>query len=411
MSERFQHRVKNIIHHPLTLSLYAPAFLLSFALGLLSAVTPIYLLSFGVDYGLVGVMLSMETVGKMIFTLPGGVIIPRLGARNSMAIGVILVAFSVGAMWLVQSAWMVVLARLAAGAGESFYNTARLSYAASATSSQNRGRSLSVVGATNRLSSIVSPTLGGLLAVWLGLRLPYLVSSILILLTAILIFASLKPQDSPVRATTTSLKQLLQVARANGKILARAGSGAILLSTVRQARVVFIPLFASEVLHLDASQAGLILSAASVVDLMNFYLAGVVMDRYGRRWAGIPCVGIMAIGMAIIPFTTGFWGLIAASIIIGFGNGFGTGIMMIMGSDLAPPQHREEFLAIWLLMLDVGGAACPLVVGAISDLLSLTASGFAFFGIGMVGVLFFLLVVPETRDFYAEKQKIIPAAH
>jgi MFS family permease len=106
----------------------------------------------------------------------------------------------------------------------------------------------------------------------------------------------------------------------------------------------------------------------------------------------------MALGMLIMPFTTGFWGLLGVTALVGLGNGFGSGIMMTMGSDLAPENQREEFLAIWLLLLEAGGVASPLIVGGISDLFSLTVSGFAFFGIGVMGVLAFLFLVPETRD-------------
>ncbi|NSW53638.1 MAG: MFS transporter [Anaerolineae bacterium] len=389
---------QRVVGHPLFSSLYFPSFLVFFAAGLLSAVTPIYMAGFDADYTLVGLMLSMGSFSKMLFTLPGGIIIPRLGLKSSMVMGLTAVAIGTAGFFFARTPIEVMLYQVVTGLGHAFYQTARLSYAAGATNSNNRGRSLSALGATNRLSSIISPALGGILAAAFGLRLPHLISAGFILVAAIVIVVSMKPEQAPQRRTQTNLRLLLRVAKANAGLLLRTGSGGILLTVVRFARFTLVPIFGSEVLGLDTSQIGMILSIGSLVDMLNFYSAGTIMDRHGRRAAAIPCVGIMSLGMVLMPFTTGFWGLLAVTALIGLGNGFGSGIMMTMGSDLAPAGQREEFLAIWILLLDAGGAACPLVVGGISDAFSLTASGFAFFAIGMVSMLAFWMVVPETRD-------------
>jgi MFS family permease len=212
------------------------------------------------------------------------------------------------------------------------------------------------------------------------------------------------------RRSVSNFGTIWLVAKQNASALWRVGIGAFLLTTVRMARFTLLPLFAADVLNLSASQIGIILSAASIADMLNVYTAGILMDRFGRRWAAIPCVGVMAISMLLMPLTTGFWGLLLVGLIAGAGNGFGSGIMMTMGSDLSPANNREEFLSLWILILDLGGVVCPLIVGAISEAFSLTVSGFAFFGIGIAGVLAFLFLVPETKKQKHSKQPIRDAA-
>ena len=397
INEAMKTNLHRALHHPLFLSLYFPSFLGFFAGGLLSPVTPLYMASFQVNYATIGLMLSMASVGKLVMDLPGGVIIPKLGIKKALAIGALIIGAANLAMYWSRFPYEIIIYQFFLGIGDAFYNTSRMGFAAAMTENEHRGRSLSLLGGMNRISRIFSPTLGGILAAAMSLRFVFLISGIIFLVETVVIIARMPKNFAQANPTHSDFGIMWQLVKEKANLLWRTGIGAMLLTTVRIARFTLIPLYAAEVLGLQADQVGLILSAASMADAFNMVTAGIIMDRFGRRFAAIPCVGLMAISMALIPFTTSFWGLLAVGVLAGLGNGFGSGIMMTMGADLAPADHRIEFLAVWHLILGVGSAACPLIVGAISDLLSLTMSGFAFFGLGILGVLAFIYLVPETN--------------
>ena len=67
------------------------------------------------------------------------------------------------------------------------------------------------------------------------------------------------------------------------------------------------------------------------------YPAGKVMDRKGRAWVAVPSMLIMGVAMMLTPLTHGATTLLLASLLIGFGNGIGSG--MIMTS--APTTRRS----------------------------------------------------------------------
>ena len=71
-----------------------------------------------------------------------------------------------------------------------------------------------------------------------------------------------------------------------------------------------------------------------------FYPAGYVMDRFGRKFAYVPSFLLQALGMALIPLTGSFAALLAATSLIGFGNGLGSGTMLTLGADLARQRVR-----------------------------------------------------------------------
>ena len=114
---------------------------------------------------------------------------------------------------------------------------------------------------------------------------------------------------------------------------------------------------------------------------MPFYPGGWVMDRYGRRAAAMPTTFGMALAFAVLPFTSGFWGLLAVGVLIGLGNGFGSGIVMTISADASPDRGRPQFLGAARFLGDLGTALGPALVSIITGLASLAV------GVGSVAAL------------------------
>jgi MFS family permease len=88
-------------------------------------------------------------------------------------------------------------------------------------------------------------------------------------------------------------------------------------------------------------------------------------------------------------------GFVFASLLIGFGNGFGSGINMTIGTDLAPSGAVSEFLGAWRLFGDAGSSAGPAIVGAIAAAGGLPTAVITTAVLGFLG-LAVLLLGPET---------------
>ena len=62
-------------------------------------------------------------------------------------------------------------------------------------------------------------------------------------------------------------------------------------------------------------------------------------------------------------------------------NGVGSGIILVMGSDLAPTDARNEFLASYRLLTDAAVAGTPLLLSGLTALVTL-GPALAIFGWG-----------------------------
>jgi MFS family permease len=128
-----------------------------------------------------------------------------------------------------------------------------------------------------------------------------------------------------------------------------------------------------------------------------FYPVGVLVDRRGRKWSAVPSMVLFAVGLALLPFAKDFYALLGVGLVLGIANGMGTGIVMIMGADLAQRTvQRGQFLGVWRLIGDVGMSVAPLLTGVLVNVASLAAASLSAAGIGVVGVAVMLFLVPET---------------
>ncbi|MBI5877798.1 MAG: MFS transporter [Chloroflexi bacterium] len=384
---------------PLILPVYAPSLLLSFARGLLVPVLPLYARAFENNYELVGIALAAQSLGMLAGDVPSGVVMARLGRRRAMILAVIVIASMGFATAAAQSLWQLVIFGVLGGLGDALWNVSRHAYISEAAAVDRRGRAIAVYGGIMRSGRFVGPAIGGVVAAVFGLRAPFVLCAVLCALTGIfpLLFVSASRSAAVTRGGIGGhARHVRGLLTGHAGVWATAGTGQLLAQMVRSGRDVIVTLYAADILGLSVDRIGLIASMGSLFDVLMFIPAGIIMDRWGRKWAYVPSIGILALGIALVPFTVDFVTLMIVNIIIGFGNGIGSGTMMTLGADLAPRQSVGEFLGIWNLIGDVGGSAGPLAIGAVAGSLSLVPAIFVIAGVGAAGSVILGWLVPET---------------
>ena len=126
---------------------------------------------------------------------------------------------------------------------------------------------------------------------------------------------------------------------------------------------------------------------------------------YGRVrppgfWGPIARRAQMPIGASREAFKRGVLATALASLsvfalIIGFGNGLGSGTMLTLSTDLAPGDNPAEFLGALRLLADGGRILGPLVVGVVADQFDLGAAAIALGLVGLATVALFVGAIGE----------------
>ncbi len=378
------------------LAFYVPTAIFAFCDGLLIPTLPLFAAAFDDSLAVVGLILAGEALGLLLFDLPAGRLLRFVTPKTAILIGGGLVGGSLLLTPLAPSVAGLLALRMVTGAGMALFGVSRHAYLASASRDGRRGLMISAYGGVNRLGLFVGPVVGGLLASLLGLSAPFLVAGALGLVALWMMVTLLPAVEVNVREGRRGA-EVSAALRDSRRDLLVAGTGQLLGQAVRAGRKVLIPLIGAQILGLDVAAVGVIVGAAGFADMAMAYPAGWLMDRFGRKHAIIPCFAVQAVGLALLPLAGGFYGLLAVGVLIGVGNGLGSGNMMTLGADLAPRAAVGEFLGLWRLIGDIGWSGGPLVVGAVAQALGLGASSLAIAGVGALAVAWFAWLVPETR--------------
>jgi MFS family permease len=118
---------------------------------------------------------------------------------------------------------------------------------------------------------------------------------------------------------------------------------------------------------------------------------------------------LLGLTQAALPFTNGLVSLTVVAMLMGFGNGIGSGVLMTLAADVAPPKARAQFLGAWRVCSDSGTAAGPLVVSAAAGLGSLAAGIETMGVVGIIAAIALLRWVPRYSAFATSGSRCVAA--
>lgn len=319
-------------------------------------------------------------IGTIVGSTIGGGLAARRGPSQTAVIGLIGMAMTALGCAGSETLLPFVLAITAFGVSYGIFHVARQSQTVALIQGKRKARALTTLAGVWRISNFVGPVIGSVIIHAHGLRWAYVFAAAVITLATVQLVASGGWREGRHHVRTEHASTL-KVARENRRILSTLGFAITLTVAVRAARVVAVPLWA-EHLGLSDGTASAIFAVSAGVDMLLFYPAGLASDRWGRRWSAVPSTAVLAVGFFLIPFSTGAVGLTVAAVVIGLGNGWGSGLAMTLGADLAPAASRSVFIGIWMVLTNLGSLVGPGLVSA-GAILGLPVG---IVGVGVVGL-------------------------
>lgn len=379
----------------LTMAVYLPNFMFAVGQGAAIPVIALLALDLGANPALAGVIVALRGFGTMLFDAPAGILVARIGEKRSMLVASVVLAGVAGSVagrpsLPVYAALVVLL-----GGCWSIWTLARLAYATEASPPAHRGRVMSTMGGVTRMGQAVGPFLGSLALIPFGLAGPFAIQALLGVAATITMTFS-KTQDPPSNRETGRHTGLIEVFNDHRRTFATAGVAVVCIQALRASRQAIIPLWGDQ-LAMTAGEISIIFGISSAMEVALFYPMGLLMDRKGRKWASVPSIALLSVGVAAIPLTSSATGLMLVGILIGVANGMGAGLNMTLASDLSPAGARSEFLGLWRFITDGGTVGGPMLVAAVTSIATLGTAAVTIGAIGVVGTAILSLAVPETR--------------
>ncbi|MGX9937138.1 MFS transporter [Advenella kashmirensis] len=376
---------------------YGPSLLFGFANGAILPVIALSARDLGATPALAGLIIALIGLGSLLANIPAALVTARIGERSALlgASGITIAALLL--CIFANHALLLALATLLIGVSTSVFFLARQTYMIEAVPFYMRARALSILGGVNRIGMFAGPFVGAGAMHFMGLAGAYWVGIVALVASTILTVLMPDLQVTPKQqGIPIARPRMMHIAHEHAGVFATLGLAVLLISAMRAARQIVIPLWADHI-GLSPTATAVIFGVSSAGDMLVFYPAGKIMDEWGRLWVALPCTLIMGLAFVAMPFATTLIPFVAVAVLMGLGNGFGSGINMTLGADASPDHGRTEFLGLWRLISDVGSSAGPFLLSGMTALVSLGAGIALTGGFGFISAAIFWHFLPHVR--------------
>jgi len=364
---------------------YGPSIVSAIGHGAVLPVLALRARDLGADVSTAAAIVALTGVGMLIFSLPAGALVARVGERRALVAAGFVDAGAMALAALTDSVLWLAVGVLLSGVCWTLFLIARQGFMIDVVPASHRARAMSLLGGSYRIGVLVGPLIGaGLIRVtdltsvfWLGAAMSVVAS----------LLAGTMPdvgQEKRAVARASGHLGVWTVIRQHRRVLATLGSAIVILGMTRSLRTSLLPLWADH-LGLSASTTSLIFAGAAALDVAFMWPGGWLMDTRGRRVVAVPVVLSMAFACLLLPLTSDALTLALVMALIACGNGLGSGIVMTLGADAAPDDGRSQFLGAWRLCGDIGNTGGPLLVSAVAAVAPLATACLVVGALGLAG--------------------------
>lgn len=371
----------------IALPAFGPTAVWSVGVGATIPVVALSARGLGASVAVAAAFVLLEGLSAFASSLPAGSLVARIGERRALVGAAVLDAVGAALAVVAQNLWVLGIAVALMGTTGSVFLLARQSWLTARAPVRIRARAMSTMGGVQRVGLFLGPFLAApVIATW-GTQAAYAVAVVAGLSAAVWAWFALADDDlaevDGAGSTGTGGTgsggrpgtgvRLVDVVRSHRRVLSTIGVGVLLIGVARQGRFIVVPLWAESVGVSDSGTA-LLFGIAGAAEVLLFYPAGSVMDRFGRVWVAVPFLLVLGLGMVVLPLTSGFATVAVVSTVMGVGNGLGSGIVQTLGADAAPVAGRAQFLSAWRFLSLIGQNGAPLLVSVVTVLAGLGAA-------------------------------------
>lgn len=391
--------------------IYGPTVIFALGEGAIIPLIPTVATQLGADLATAGLVASALVVGKLCGNLPASWVVAKTGERSAMLIASFCALIGASGLLFAPNVAVLAISIFLFGMCSAAFALARHAFMTSRVPFSFRARALALLGGTFRLGMFTGPLVAAGLLTITGVPIAaawFMVGCIIA--CVLLVWFGPDPEETfaaAERRQVASGSTPIQMPKTEGifttmvthrGVLSRLGVAAATLAAVRAARDIVLPIWGVSI-GLEPERILLIVGIAGAVDFALFYVSGQVMDRFGRLWAAVPAMILMGSGFIVLAFTHEFasaeaW-FAGIAVIVGIGNGLSSGILMTLGSDVAPSGNPAPFLGSWRTLTTAGSATAPLLFSAVAAVAPIAIATGLMGAIALLGAAGFIRWVPR----------------
>ena len=341
--------------------------------GLVFPILPALGLELGIPAFMVGLILSANRISRLIFNIPAGHLIGRLGPR--LALGGALGVETIGvlgysaALHFDHATWWLLAGRALFGIGTAFLFVGAPAVVLSLSNKSDRGRKISLVRAAMSAAVPAGLVIGGVLADLFSEDTAFLTGAAITFAGAVFGMTFL-PRTLDIHLQSPRQHgQLAGLLRLPGRpfLFAAWGFNLLVFLTVQGILLAtMVLLIQQRQFHIFSLQAqgtsGVVMAILIGCSALVAYYIGRIIDTTDfRTTLIIPCLIVFMLGFGAIALAqSSFWLLILGVVLIGLSfNGVTLSMLTLIGDVTDTHQHGPA-VGVYQFFGDIGGTIGPI---------------------------------------------------
>lgn len=386
--------------------------ILQVGFGMVVPVFPYYVQELGMGGTELGALTASFALSRIVLSGPMGRLSDRVGRKPVLLFSLIGFGLSNLVYAMADTVIVMIAARAAEGAISAGFFPAANAFVSDVTTVRNRGSAMGRLNVGNMVGMVLGPVAGGMLAGVLGVRLPFVVASLLAFGTMLSVHLLLR---EPPR---------LQPAPVSGMGLSRRGSGLTVMSQHPLAfSALMVTSFASTfslgvlqvALVLDVIQnprpglvvtpmiIGVMFGMVGVVTAAGSVAFGKASDRLGRKWLIVSgsLAGALAMGMFLSAQDNS--SLFAAALVLSISMSLHTPTLQALIADLTDRSAYGSVMGVLGAVTSLAMVLSPLVGGYLFDQMASSSAALTIGLCMMLGAaLYSAFSLPDGRRLLSE---------
>ncbi len=344
--------------------------------GLVFPILPSLGLQLGIPAFMIGLILSANRISRLIFNVPAGHAIGRLGPRVTLSGALFVETIGVlgysAALHFGNAMWWLLAGRALFGVGTAFLLVGAQAAVLSLSDRADRGRKTSVVRVAISAAVPAGLILGGVLADLFSDNAAFLTGAAITFAGSIFAVVFLppgsgRPTEEPSRSREGEGFAAL-LASSNLRFLAAAWGFNLLVFLTMQGVLLstMVLVVQQRNIHLFGMQAqgtsGLIMAVLIGCSALVAFGLGRAIDALPLRSTLLfPSLAGLAAGFAVLALAQALWALLLGAVLVGLSyNGVTLPMMALLGDAVSNRQHGPA-VGVYQFFGDVGGTIGPVV--------------------------------------------------
>jgi len=393
--------------------------ILQIGFGIITPIFPFYIDALGMAGIELGVLAASFAIARIFFAGPIGNLSDRVGRKPILMISLLGFALSNIIYAYATEVIVMIVARAAEGAISAGFFPAANAFISDVTTKENRGTAMGYLSMGNMVGFVVGPALGGFLAQFLGIRMPFILAAVATLITMVLVFILVK---EPVRRTVKESLPKLPVR----EVFARARScygalGIAMFANMFAMGILEVAFMLDAVINIGVQpyEIGIFFGVIGITMMVGNLGFGKLSDIRGRKWLIVIGAMVGAVSLVMFMYAADVIALFVAGIVLSIGMSMRGPAIQALIADVTDPSAYGVIMGAFGAVSNSAYAVSPLIGGQIFDdtgsaaLSLLIAAGVSVAG-GVVAAAFLpsdatestCVVTPDEEAPFAENDEM-----